>query len=88
MQTTSQRLVQSLKNRLCGKQSKRNQRSKAAKVIANRSALVEKLENRELFSVSSLFMSGSTWVVRTDNASTSVQVGRSGADLRISEVGT
>ncbi len=88
MQTTSQLIVQSLKNRLCRKSSQRNKRSKASKAIANRSALVEKLENRELFSVSSLFMSGSTWVVRTDNASTSVQVGRSGADIRISEVGS
>jgi hypothetical protein len=53
-----------------------------------RNLLLEGLERREMFSVSSLWFSGSTLVVKTDNASTSVAVSQVGSNIRISEVGT
>ena len=57
--------------------------------LSNRGLQFEGLENRELFSVSNLWMSGDKLVVRTDNASTSVSVSQlRSSDIRITEVGT
>lgn len=48
----------------------------------------ETLESREMMSVSQLWFSGSTLVVKTDNLSTSVTVNQVGSNVRINEVGT
>ena len=55
---------------------------------ANRELQFDKLENREMFSVSSLWFSGDTLVVKTDDLSTNVQVSQTGSTIRVSEVGT
>lgn len=60
----------------------------AAKPAARSRLGMESLEAREVPSVSSVWWSGSTWVVKTDNASTSVNLSESGANLVLSEVGT
>lgn len=49
---------------------------------------IEALEARDLLSVSSVWFSGDTLVVKTDNASTSVDVRQSGSNLVINEVGS
>jgi hypothetical protein len=49
---------------------------------------VDALEARDMLSISSLWFSGSTLVVKTDNASTSVAVNSSGTNIVISELGT
>jgi hypothetical protein len=49
---------------------------------------VESLEERQLLSVSSLFFSGSTLVVTSNNAPTNVVVYPSGSNIVIQEVGT
>src|SRR3954465_4688791 len=42
---------------------------------------LEPLDRRDVPSVSSVWASGTTWVVQTDNSATAVTVGQSGADL-------
>lgn len=66
----------------------RKGKNRATKSRAGRSLQIEGMENRELFSVSSLWFSGNMLVVKTDNASTSVSVNQSGSNVRVAEVGT
>lgn len=47
---------------------------------------IDSLESREMLSVSSMWFSGDSLVVRTDNASTTVYVSQPGSTLRIEDV--
>jgi hypothetical protein len=71
---------------LCSKQG----RSKAGKKRhrVGRNLQLEGLEGREMFSVSSLWFSGSTLVVKTDDVATNVSVNQSGSNIRINDVST
>jgi hypothetical protein len=69
--------------------SGKNARKSGSKQRRNRRNFsLEGLEKREMFSVSSLWFSGNTLVVRTDNAATTVNVSQVGSNIRISEGGT
>lgn len=70
-------------------QSATKKRSRPApRRTANKVRSVESLEKREMMAVSALWFSGSTLVVRTDNASTSVNVQSSGSNVMIRDLTT
>ncbi|MBL8828390.1 MAG: hypothetical protein JNM18_15520 [Planctomycetaceae bacterium] len=58
------------------------------KTLNQRKLNVEPLEERRLMSVNSLFFSGSTLVVKTDNVASNVEVRQSGANTVIHDLGT
>ncbi len=68
--------------------SKQVARQRKQKQTVNRKLLVDTLEQRQLMAVDALWMSGNMLVVRTDNASTNVNVVQSGTQLRINDVNT
>ena len=60
-----------------------NRRSKSRRTPA-----FDNLESRQVLSVSSLWFSGTTLVVKTDNVATSVDVHQAGSNIQIEEVGS
>ena len=60
-----------------------NRRSKSRRTL-----VFDNLESRQVLSVSSLWFSGATLVVKTDNAATSVNVSQVGSNTQIQEVGS
>ena len=60
-----------------------NRRSQSRRALA-----FDNLESRQVLSVSSLWFSGATLVVKTDNAATSVDVRQVGSNIEIQEVGS
>ncbi len=80
------RAAQAVASKIRGSKTKADHKSRERKL--RRTLLVDQLEAREMMSVSQLWFSGNTLVVKTDNASTSVQVNQSGSTIRIDEIGT
>lgn len=60
-----------------------NRRSKSRRTL-----VFDNLESRQVLSVSSLWFSGTTLVVKTDNAATSVDVHQAGPNIQIEDVGS
>ena len=63
-------------------------RSQNRRFKSRRTLAFDNLESRQVLSVSSLWFSGITLVVKTDNAATSVNVSQVGSNTQIQEVGS
>jgi calpain family cysteine protease/hemolysin type calcium-binding protein len=76
------------KNRIFGNLFGRSKKSPKSANHSGRNLSLEGLEKREMFAVTSLGFSGSNLIVRTDNASTSVNVSQVGSNIRITDATT
>jgi hypothetical protein len=77
-----QSLTSTLRRLLPSKPARRAQSFVAGQAAA------ERLESREMMSVSSLFFSGNRLVIRSDNSATNVAVDFYGANIQVRDVGT